>query len=155
MASVQLGVWDEPGLDAAAACGRQPPGCAWLAGEITSFPEPVGAIAGQLVSMQIMACICVPLFRGQFSAAGSFSMPVVRCADCNYEWDNWIFFCCLSWKEGQSKLDLNSILSPISKEKSTETQGVTLRRQRDNDSIVIFKRRGWIYTFVQCWEPRS
>lgn len=94
----------------------------WPAGKERPASEPLEATTGQPVSKQIMGYMCAPLVCGLFSAAGLFSVPAVKCADCNCQWDNWIFFCCLNRKESRSQLDLNSLTSLISQEKSTETQ---------------------------------
>lgn len=112
MFSVQPGVWDAPGLGETPGSGQQPPGSPWARWwRAMSLPEPVGTITGQPVSKQIMACMCVPLVCGCFSATGLISLPAVQCADCNCQRDNWIFFCCLNQKEVQSKLESNSLPS--------------------------------------------
>lgn len=68
-------------------------------------------------------------------------MTAVKSEDCNCQWDNCMFFSCLSQKADQSKLALSSLPSPVSHEKSTTTMVFDLEKADRSDSVVIFKTR--------------
>lgn len=112
------------GAGSSVASGEWSPSCPAYYGDV------VGAVTGKPISESVMAYMCVrDALWLLFCCWGSFSVTVVKYADCNCQWDNCMFFCCLSQKADQSKLELNSLPSPISQEKSAETWCVTLRRQ--------------------------